>query len=752
MTLENPMRSVLIVCLALFSGIPSSNAETPPLGFDDSSGARQRALEEAFDRELSASDLDAWMKHLSARPHQAGSPADEANAEYLAGLLESWGYDVDLADYQVLFPTPKERVLELVAPTTFTASLTEDTLPEDPGTAVREELLPPYNAFSADGDVEGELVYVNYGTPEDYETLERYGIDVTGKIVIARYGKSWRGIKPKMAAEHGAIGAIIYSDPADDGYARGDVYPEGPYKQESAVQRGSVMDLPLYSGDVLTPGVAATQRARRLAVEDSPAIVEIPVLPISYRDALPLLRAIGGAVVPETWRGALALTYHFGPGPARVHLRVQSNWNRITIRDVVARLPGQELPAQWVLRGNHYDAWNEGASDPLSGLVALLAEAKAVGALAKAGSPPARTIVYTVWDAEEPGLIGSTEWVEEHADELKRHAVAYINTDGSSRGFVSISGSHTLERFFNQIGEDVEDPETGASLIARYRAHVEVDGDDAAKARLRDDGSIRLGSLGSGSDYTPFLQHLGIPSAHLAFGGEGEGGSYHTLYDTYRHFTTWRDPGFVYGVALAKLAGRATLRLANAAVLPFDFDGFADNVGGFVAELEKLAADQRAAVERTNRMIDSGAYELALDPTKPLGPPKRREPAPFFNFAPLKNSVERLKSAAAEYSELRANGEVPDGARARLDELLYTSEQLLTREAGLEGRPWYKHFIYAPGFHTGYGVKTIPGVREAIEGRNYDEVDGQIRLAAEVIDGMTQRIRAVNALLKEGGD
>ncbi len=739
------MRYVVLVLLAMTS--TQVFAAEKLLGFDEDGSTAQRALESRFDQHISADEQTEWLRRLSARPHHVGSSAGKANAKYIADLLKSWGYDVEIAEYQVLLPTPETRELELLSPGHYTAGLEEDSLSEDPSTSVRDELLPPYNAFSTDGEVEGELVFVNYGIPEDYETLKRYGISVEGKIAIAKYGKSWRGIKPKLAGENGAIATIIYSDPGDDGYAAGDVYPVGPFKHESAVQRGSVMDMPTYPGDVLTPGIGATRNAKRLAIDDAPTITKIPVLPISERDALPLLSAMGGAVAPLEWRGALPITYHMGPGPARVRMKLKFNWQTVTAYNVIARLEGNEFPGQWVIRGNHHDGWNHGAADPVSGLVAMLAEAKAVATLARAGQRPARTIIYAAWDAEEPGLIGSTEWAEDHADELKQHAVAYLNTDGNSRGFVSIGGSHTLERFFDEIISDVDDPQTGVSLKERRKAALTVNADNDKEKQEAARDTLRLYPMGSGSDYTPFLQHLGIASANFGFSGEGESGSYHTLYDTFEHYTTWRDPGLRYGVTLSQLAGRATLRLANAPLLPFEFSGFADNVAMYVDELESLANSMRDDTTTRNQQIADGLYKLALDPTKPLRPPEKQEPVPYFNFAPLKNALLRLQEAAAGYDEALAGNGRPSGT---VNELLYTSERLMTRKEGLSGRPWYKHHIYAPGFYTGYGVKTIPGVREAIEQRNYAEVGPQIEIAASVLQQVAERIESLTSMIAIG--
>ncbi len=740
------MRLSFLALLALGNIVFAADGSI--LGYDETSSAVQREIEARLDASIDAQEMDGWLRRMSATPHHVGSLAGKENAEFIAELFESWGYDVEIAEYEILLPTPKIREIELLAPTQFSASLTEDSIAEDASTSVRDNLLPPYNAFSIDGEVEGELVFVNYGMPADYEILERYGIDVTGKIAIAKYGRSWRGIKPKLAGEKGAIGTIIYSDPGDDGYGAGDVYPQGPFKHESAVQRGSVMDMPTYPGDVLTPGHGATRNAKRLKRQDAPTITRIPVLPMSYRDALPLLAAMGGEVVPGDWRGGLPITYHLGPGPARVRLKAEFDWNMVTAYNVIARLEGSEYPDEWVIRGNHHDGWNHGAADPLSGLVATLAEAKAVAELARAGQGPLRTIIYAAWDAEEPGLIGSTEWAEHHAAELKEHTVAYLNTDGSARGFIGIGGSHVLERFFNQIIEEVDDPVFAVTLKERRRAYDILNGaDDKAKAEARDRSDLRIYPLGSGSDYTPFLQHLGIASANLGFGGEAPGGSYHTLYDTYEHFTTWKDPGLIYGATLAKVTGRATLRLANAPRLPFEFSAFADNVATYVAEIEKLADDMRAATEKTNKQIADGIYAIALNPNSKFGPPTEKAQVPYFNFAPLRNALGRLEAAATAFD---ATAAAHATTSEEINNLLFTSERLLTRDAGLDGRTWYKHHIYAPGFYTGYGVKTIPGVREAIEQREYEKVAPQIEIAASVLNDMAARIELLSS--KIGGE
>src|SRR2546421_7040438 len=424
----------------------------PLLGFTREGSDREHELEARFDSLLQRENLRERMRRLSARPHHLGSAYDRENAEFIASQFRSFGFETEIESFDVLFPTPKTRLLEMTAPEKFTATLAEPPLPEDPTSNQTAEQLPVYNAYSIDGDVTGQLVYVNYGVPRDYDALAERGIDVKGKIVIARYGGSWRGIKPKVAAEHGAIGCLIYSDPRDDGYFQGDVYPKGAWRSEYGAQRGSVADMPLYPGDPLTPGIGATKDAKRLPIKNAPTLTKIPVMPISYGDALPLLRALAGPMAPEDWRGALPIPYHLGPGPAVVHLKLEFNWNMVPAYDVIAKIRGSERPDEWIIRGNHYDAWVNGASDPISGLVAEMEEARGLGELLKTGWKPKRTIVYAAWDGEEPGLLGSTEWVETHADLLKKNAAVYINSDTNGRGFLEAEGSHTLEKFINEVG------------------------------------------------------------------------------------------------------------------------------------------------------------------------------------------------------------------------------------------------------------------------------------------------------------
>ncbi|HKV08875.1 MAG TPA: M28 family metallopeptidase [Thermoanaerobaculia bacterium] len=754
---ERSRRALPILALAFALAAPAVSAppkadEGPLYGFSNERAREQRALEARFDSQLRPENLREWMKRMAARPHHVGSPYGKENAEFMVGLFRSWGYDAKLEEFQVLLPVPKVRIVELVAPTRFTAKLAEPAIPEDSTSGQTSEQLPTYNAYSIDGDVTGDLVFVNYGVPRDYEELERRGVDVKGKIVIARYGGSWRGIKPKVAAEHGAIGCLIYSDPREDGYTQGDVYPKGGFRPEDGAQRGSVADMPIHPGDPLTPFVGSTQGAKRLKLEEAATLTKIPVLPISYADALPLLRALGGPMAPNDWRGALPIPYRLGPGPAKVHLKLEFDWKTVPAYDVIAMLRGSERPDEWIVRGNHHDAWVNGATDPVSGMVALMEEARAVGELAKTGWKPKRTIVYAGWDGEEQGLLGSTEWAETHADLLRKNAVAYINSDSNERGFFGAGGSHTLEQMVNEAARDVTDPEKGISVADRSLAAAVIFGGPEDQQEARGAKAFRLEPLGSGSDFTPFLQHLGIASLNIGFGGEGEYGQYHSIYDSFDHYIRFMDTKFEYGVALAKTAGRITLRLANADLLPFDFNRSATTIGRYVDEVVKLADDLRRQTEERNRRADDKTWEAIDDPTQTWIAPKPQDPVPYLNFAPLQNAAAALKKSAAAYDKainnLSAGGKTLSPADARkVDAILRGAERALTRKEGLPRRPWYTHYIYAPGFYTGYGVKTLPGVREAIEERHWKEAEEQIGLTAGVIEAYAREIDRAAGIL-----
>ena len=713
-------------------------------GFTESSSKQQIDLEKKFDAALQANVIDQSNKWMSARPHHVGSPYGKEVADYIAAKFKSFGFETEIETFYTLFPTPKERVLEMVSPTTFKAILSEPALKEDGTSGQSKEQLPTYNCWSADGDVTGELVFVNFGLPEDYDVLEQRGIDVKGKIVIAKYGRSWRGIKPKVAQEHGAIGCIIYSDPMQDGYFQGDVYPKGAYKSEYGVQRGSVMDMPVYCGDPSTPGYGSTKDAKRLTHNEATNLLKIPVLPISYHDAEPLLRALEGPVAPDGWRGALPFTYHIGPGKTKVHLKLSFNWDIKPLYDVIAKMKGSTLPDEWVIRGNHHDAWVNGSNDPVSGQAAMLEEARSIGELVKNGWKPARTIVYCAWDGEEPGLLGSTEWVEQHRAELQQKAVAYINSDASGRGFVGIGGSHALENFCNEAAASIEDPQTHISVLDRARAKEIVDAADTKKKKeLLGKKSMPIDALGSGSDFTPFLQFAGITSLNIGFGGEDDGGEYHSIYDSYDDYVRFKDPGFVYGVALAKLGGHMALRLADANALPFDFRSLYTTVNGYVTELMANTATMREKTEVESQLLKEKSYSYAFDPNDKLLPPKQKAEVPFLNFSSLQNAMLRLEKSTNAL-QTYASSNLSATQQQQLNSTLYKAEQKMLTDAGLPRRSWYHHMVYAPGFYTGYGVKTLPGIREAIEQRNWKEAQEQIEVAAGVFNGLSDYLDAVS--------
>ena len=708
----------------------------------------QTNLEAQFDAVLNPQNLDDWMKHMSSKPHHVGSPWSKQNAEFIAEKFESWGFETEIETFDVLMPFPIIRKLEMVGPNKVSLQLKEPAFDEDATSGITKDLLPGFNAFSADGDVTAELVYVNYGIPADYEELERLGIKVEGKIILARYGGSWRGIKPKVAREKGAIGCILYSDPKDDGYFQGDVYPDGPYRMEHGLQRGSVLDMPLYPGDPLTPGYGAKPDVERLAIEDAPTIMKIPVMPISYADALPLLKALEGPVAPASWRGALSATYHIGPGPIKVHLQLKFDWGLRRAYNPVAKLKGSVYPDEWIMRGNHHDGWAQGAADPISGMVSLMEEARAIGELVKTGWRPKRTLVYAGWDAEEPGLLGSTEWVEYHLDEIQEKMVVYINTDGTGVGFMGVSGSHSLEKFVNEVASEVKDPVQDVTLKKRIRSRLRISGNKDAE---RDD--LRIYPLGSGSDYTAFIHHAGVPALNIGFGGESGGGSYHSIFDSYDHYKRFSDGDYIYGTTLAKVNGRLVLRLSEADILPFRFMNMAENIGTFIESNKKLAKTVAEKTKRRNRLLNEKAFTISANPKKTYLPPKRLDDVPEFDFTPLEAAHQRLKTSAMNYEKALSSmkkGSMSAEIKIQVNRLLKDVEQAMTREEGLPRRNWFKNMIYAPGYYTGYGVKTLPGIREGLEERKWDETHLFIGEVTRALDRASAKINAATEILKAG--
>ncbi|KPF66942.1 folate hydrolase [alpha proteobacterium AAP81b] len=722
------------------------------------------AREKAFDASISAADQQAWLKAMASAPNHVGSPHNKANAEFILSQFKAWGWQAKIETFDVLYPTPLETRVELVAPEKISLGGQEPTLPEDATSANLAGALPPYVAFQGDGDVTADVVYVNYGLPDDYKALAARGISVKGKIAIARYGRGWRGLKPKLAQEAGAVGCIIYSDPAQDGYGDNDVYPKGGARPDFSVQRGSVADMITYPGDPTTPGYGSVPGAKHLSRAEAATILKIPTLPMSYGDASKILARLGGPLAPPSFRGGLPLAYHTGgDGKVQVHLLVKSDWSLKTLYNVIATMPGKDRPDEWVIRGNHHDGWVFGAADPLSGNVAMLSEAKALGALAKTGWRPSRTIVYASWDGEEPMLLGSTEWAETHADELQKKAVLYINTDSNSRGFLGAEGSQQWQHLVNQVAKDVVDPQTRASVDARLRAKLRADdfagggggGGDGLGARAvsaaEKGDDLPIGPLGSGSDYSALLQHLGVPALNLGYGGEGQSfGNYHSIYDSYDHYIRFDDPGLAYGAVLSKTVGRLVLRVADAPTPPARYGDFAATVRAYLTEVKALAEARRKGDEKREALRAGNAFALAGDPLDPVAAPPAEVATPVVELAALENAVARLEGSARAFDKALAakDATLAPAARAQLNALLRDIEQTLLIPEGLPFRPWYRHAITAPGRFTGYGAKTLPGVREAIEERRFADANRYAGLTAAALDRYSARLEAATAVVK----
>ena len=715
------MSTLRVAFLSFMLAVPSvlvAQGVAPVRGFPSDVLTGRAELERILRETPDTARLREYMLAMTEEPHHAGFPGSKKVALYALEKFKSWGLDARIEEFRALMPVPVSRRVELLSPTNYVAALKEPVIAEDKDSG-DENQLPTYNAYSADGDVTGDLVFVNYGVPDDYRVLDSLGIDVKGKIVIAKYGRSWRGIKPKVAREHGAIATILYSDPEDDGYYVDDVYPRGPMRPEMGVQRGSVMDMPTYPGDPLTPGRGNREGTEMLERSEAPTLMQIPVIPISYGDAQPLLEALGGPVAPgDDWKGALPLTYHVGPGPARVRVALSFDWQVRPLYNVIVRIPGRVDRDQWVLHGNHHDAWVNGANDPISGAVALMETARSFAALLKTGWKPRRTLVLALWDGEEWGLLGSTEWAEYHAQELDEKAVAYFNSDTNSRGWMRASGSHSLETFIRQVVRDTRDPVTGMSALdTRLNHDLERAKTEKDSTRIRERG-FRLGALGSGSDYTVFIDHLAVASVDMRHGGAQNAGVYHSIYDSYDFYTRFYDPGFLYGRAQAGAMGVALLRMLDAPVLPFSFSDAARTYREYLAEIDSLIAAKKL----------SG-----------------------IDLAELGDAVEDLAQAGKAYDEalnaVLAKGEKWLSGKKkdlrRINKQIYRSERDLITAAGLPRREWYHHSIYAPGFYTGYGVKTMPGVREAVEQGNVPEALGQAKVITEGLNRLSERVRRI---------
>lgn len=736
------------------SGSEASAESSRIAGYSADASKTEREWEKKLQDGVVADNLRQNMQRLSARPHHVGSAYDKDNAEWILAKFKEWGFDAHIETFTVLFPTPKERVVEMIEPSKFRAKLQEPPVAGDPTSSQTAEQLPTYNAYSIDGDVSAPLVYVNYGNREDYEQLDRLGISVKGAIVIARYGEGWRGIKPKVAAEHQAIGCIIYSDPKEDGFFNGDDYPKGGWRPREGVQRGSVMDTD-YPGDPLTPGVGATAEAKRLAIKEVKTITKIPVLPVSWGDAEPLLAALQGPVAPTAWRGGLPITYHVGPGPAKVHLKVVSNWDLKPVNDVIATMQGSDAADEWVIRGNHFDAWVNGADDPISGMVAVLEEGRMLGELHKQGWRPKRTIILCAWDGEEPGLLGSTEWVETHGDELQKHAIAYINSDSNGRGFFYAGGTHDLQHLINDVGRDIQDPEKHITVQQRARLRQIARAANAEeRGEIRKDRDVRIGALGDGSDFTAFMDHAGISVLNIGYGGENDADSYHSIYDDFSWYTKFVDTDFSYGRALAQTGGTAVMRLADADLIPYEYNAEAETIGRYVKELEKLLKDKQEEITERNLELKEGVFTATADPRKAYVAPPAKEVPPFMNFAPLKNGAEALKKSAERYqaafNKWQSSGTaLPPQTSAALNAELIQIQRIFLTEKGLPERPWFRHQVYAPGAYTGYGAKPIAAVREYMDQEKWKEADAQVPMVGQVLENVAAAIgRAADDLEK----
>jgi N-acetylated-alpha-linked acidic dipeptidase len=720
------------VFVALFVPAFSQPAFAPIRGFPSEDWRAQHELEEKARTIPEPARMRIYMGRMASRPHLAGSPASKAVADYLTAQLKDWGLDVHTEEFEALMPYPTSRVLEMIAPVKFRAGLREPGVAEDPPTGEPGQ-IPTYNAYSASGDVTAPLVYVNYGLAEDYEALRREGVDVKGKVAIARYGRSWRGVKAKLAQENGAVGCLIYSDPREDGYFQGDVYPKGPMRPELGVQRGSVLDMALYPGDPLSPGWPAEPGAKRLPLTEAKSLLKIPVLPISYGDAQPLLEQLGGPLVPEGWRGALPIAYHAGPGPATVHLKVDFDWSTKPLHDVIATIPGSSNNDQWIVYGNHHDAWVNGASDPASGAAVLLETARTLSVLRRQGWQPKRTIIFALWDGEEFGLMGSTEWTEKHLKELQTKAAVYLNSDNTGRGVLSAAGSHSLETFLAEVLRDVADPASSHSLLDA--AKMSAARLDAIRTRGRgapenSPAEFHLAPLGSGSDYVPFLDHAGVASINLGFAG-GDAGVYHSIYDTLAWFDRFSDGDLSYGKVLSQVMTISILRLADARVLPFEFGALERTVRAYTEDIQRQASPSQA--QKRPGTVDLREVQFQLT---------------------------RLDAASKAYEEqlvLAMKRTPPPGADrsaktserfAKVNDALQKAEGALLSAGGLPGREWYQHQLYAPGLYTGYDAKTLPGVREAVEAQHWEEANRQAGHVAQALRALAAQVDEAAALLK----
>jgi N-acetylated-alpha-linked acidic dipeptidase len=701
---------VILLLLPTARFVFSQGSNAAPLdGFSANTSATQRRWEELFRSVPAPKSAREHLRRLTLEPHIAGTKEDYATAVYVRDQMKSYGLNAELKEYDVWLPYPKATpIVELITQRRQRLSVTEAIVPGDP-TSSNPKITPLFNGYSASGDVTGSLVYANYGLPGDYEELKKVGVDVKGKIVIVRYGNSFRGVKAKVAEDNGAVGCIIYSDPADDGYMQGDVYPKGPWRPVASGQRGSVQYLFDYPGDPLTPGKPSIAGVPRLKPEDATDLTKIPVQPIAYDVAKTLISPLRGPVRPKGFQGGLPLAYHVGGTPdVKVRLKTDMDYKVRTIWDVVARIEGNQEMDRWVVMGNHRDAWVFGAVDPNSGSSAMLEVARGFGDLLKQGWTPRRTIILCSWDAEEYGLIGSTEWAEENADELREKAVAYLNVDVAvSGGNFGASSVPSLWKVIRDVTRDVKDPKTGKSIYQQWQEKAR-EGQSINEAT--NGGEARIGALGSGSDYTPFLQHLGVPSTDMGFGGDY--GVYHSSYDSFYWMDHFGDPGFVYHVAAAQIWGTLALRLADADALPFDYTDYATQIREFFTEALRLAKQKNLDTSFDDRSMNAAVEDFAKECSR------------------VEKNRQEAVAAKANNAKLKL-----------INDALIAVEREFVDERGLRGRPWYKHEIYAPGIYTGYAAQPLTDFRQAIDDRNSANTKESLERIVEAIKRATKALQ-----------
>jgi N-acetylated-alpha-linked acidic dipeptidase len=690
MKIKPALTMLLIPLIPLIAG-----AQLPTLtGFSVERSEQHREWESVMAAVPDVARMGEFHYDMTRLPHHAGTEENYRLALYLQGLWEELGFETELVRYDVYLPWPGERSLRLVEPEVVELAVTEPPIAADPDTYV-EGVITGMAAYVTPGDVVGDVVYANYGRSGDYRLLEERGVSLDGRIVLVRYGGTpaqMRGMKVREAAMRGAVGVVIYSDPEDDGYVRGDVYPDGTWRPPEGIQSGSFLDVPIYPGDPLTPFVPSIPGVQRLAFEDAETIQKIPVQPISYGEALKILRHIGGDVVPQEWQGGLPLAYHIGAGPARVEMHVEYDYAQRPVWNVFGKIEGTVEPEKFILAAGHRDAWALGARDPTSGAVSLLETARGIATALEQGYRPRRSIVFGSWGGEEYFLLGSTEWGEQFGEQLRENMVAYINRESYTAGDWSASGNHSLERFVIETSRDAVHPQA-PSLYDAWS--------------MQEPGAPpRLGAPGSGSDFTVFIDHLGIPSLSLGYGSGN--GVYHSLYDTLGWFQRFGDPDYEYGVAQADMVGRMLMRLASAEILPFDFTDTADVIGRYVDELVELDAggrlrDELRGIGAANARLRAAAVEANM-------------------------SFSGVLSGGSQWTT------GSEDALREINRLIMQTERELLDERGIWRRPWYRNLIYAPGYYEGYAAKTLPGVREAIEHGDWEVAQAQATMLVEALE------------------